>query len=265
MLARVIAAPEVELLLSVVFVGVPAFVVGQRRGVEAPGIAFVPYVGAWIVILRSIGRSGWLAVLALIPIVALGLYIWAAFTVPAGHERTRWWALPFSSPERHRCVLGVRVHLGASRAVEPAHPRGRAAARGQMLVSSTIWVESLVRGITPGRLVAEAFPAPSSRPRDPPSMSPSVAEEPITSLSGLLHSQAAPAQKPGPRACRASVSPKARPAEAELVPNSVEILKGGPPSPPAARAGGDRVQSMRRTAWTSIKASGSRSERSSRG
>ena len=104
MLARVIAAPEVVLLLlSVVFVGVPAFVVGQRRGVEAPGIAFVPYVGAWIVILRSIGRSGWLAVLALIPIVALGLYLGVRrfragsllATNGRGGGRCR-----FSSPER---------------------------------------------------------------------------------------------------------------------------------------------------------------------
>ncbi len=100
MLARLfVGSAEVFVLLfSAVVVGVPAFVVGQRRGVEAPGIAFVPLVGAWIVILRSIGRSGWLAVLALIPLVSLGLYIWVAFTVPAEHDRTRWWTLPFLIP-----------------------------------------------------------------------------------------------------------------------------------------------------------------------
>jgi hypothetical protein len=74
------------------------FVVGQRRGVDSPGIAFVPFVGAWIVILRSIGRSGWLAVLSVIPLVALGLYIWVAFRVPTEHGRTSWWTLPFLIP-----------------------------------------------------------------------------------------------------------------------------------------------------------------------
>jgi hypothetical protein len=98
-LARAVAAPEIFLvLLSVVLVGVPAFVVGERRQVEAPALAFVPLVGPWIVILRSIHRSGWLAILALIPIVSIGLGIWAAFTVPAEHDRTRWWALPFLLP-----------------------------------------------------------------------------------------------------------------------------------------------------------------------
>jgi hypothetical protein len=98
-LARIVGGSELVLLLFVVVVvGIPAFVVGQRRGVESPGIAFVPLVGAWIVILRSIGRSGWLSVLALIPLVALGLYIWVAFTVPAEHGRTRWWTLPFLVP-----------------------------------------------------------------------------------------------------------------------------------------------------------------------
>jgi hypothetical protein len=99
MLARVTSGPEVGLLLiGVVVVGIPAFVVGQRRRVDSPGIAFVPFVGAWIVILRSIGRSGWLAVLSVIPLVALGLYIWVAFRVPTEHGRTSWWTLPFLIP-----------------------------------------------------------------------------------------------------------------------------------------------------------------------
>ena len=110
MLASVTSGTEVGfLLIGVVFVGIPAFVVGQRRGVDSPGIAFVPFVGAWIVILRSIGRSGWLAVLSVIPLVALGLYIWVAFTVPAEHGRTRWWTLPFLIPGANIVAFWVRA------------------------------------------------------------------------------------------------------------------------------------------------------------
>jgi hypothetical protein len=94
-----VAPDEIVLLVLVLVVlPIPAFVVGRRRRVKSPGIAFVPYVGAWIVILRSIGRSGWLAVLAVIPLVSWIFGIWAAFTVPSEHERTRWWALPFLIP-----------------------------------------------------------------------------------------------------------------------------------------------------------------------
>lgn len=75
-----------------------AFIVGKRRGVRRPGIAFVPLFGPWIVILRSIGTSLWWILLLLIPYVGLGFVIWAAFVVPARHERTRWWTLPFLIP-----------------------------------------------------------------------------------------------------------------------------------------------------------------------
>ena len=99
MIASWVGAGDIVFLLFLFVVySVPAFVIGQRRGVEAPGLAFIPIVGPWIVVLRSIGRSAWLAALALFPIVVIGLGIWAAFTVPAEHGRTRWWALPFLIP-----------------------------------------------------------------------------------------------------------------------------------------------------------------------
>jgi hypothetical protein len=83
---------------SIFLASVPAFVVGRRRGVRAPWLAFVPFVGASIVILRSIGRSGWRCVLLLIPIVGLVFGIWLVFVVPSEHGRTKWWALPFLVP-----------------------------------------------------------------------------------------------------------------------------------------------------------------------
>jgi hypothetical protein len=81
-----------------VLVALPAYVIGKRRGVSAPGVAFVPLVGSTIVILWSIERSGWLAILGLIPIVAIVFAIWLVFTLPADHGRTRWWGLAFLIP-----------------------------------------------------------------------------------------------------------------------------------------------------------------------
>ena len=97
--AAVVGPFEVVVLL-LFFVGVsfPAFVVGKRRGVGAPGVAFVPFVGPWIVILWSIERSGWMVLLTFIPLVGLIFAIWAAFTIPSEHGRTKWWALPFLIP-----------------------------------------------------------------------------------------------------------------------------------------------------------------------
>lgn len=105
------------LLLYFVVIPIPAFVVGQRRGVRWPGVAFVPVVGAWIVILWSIERSGWLTVLLFIPIVNLVLAIWAAFVVPADHGRTRWWALGFLIPAVN--LAAFWVYAFTLRPVEP--------------------------------------------------------------------------------------------------------------------------------------------------
>jgi len=90
---------EILVLLFFFFgLSVPAFVVGRRRGVKGAGVAFVPFVGPWIVILWSIERSGWLVLLTFIPLVGLVFAIWAAFTIPDEHGRTKWWALPFLIP-----------------------------------------------------------------------------------------------------------------------------------------------------------------------
>ena len=88
----------IVLLFFFLGLSLPAYVVAKRRGVRAPGVAFVPFVGPWIVILWSIERSGWMFLLTLIPLVGLIFAIWAAFTIPSEHERTKWWALPFLIP-----------------------------------------------------------------------------------------------------------------------------------------------------------------------
>jgi len=89
---------EVFALLLLVAVSVPAYVVGQRRDVPNSGLAFIPFVGPWIVILRSIRTSAWLTILACIPFVSLVFGIWAAFTVPIRHSRTAWWGVAFIIP-----------------------------------------------------------------------------------------------------------------------------------------------------------------------
>src|SRR4051794_38352417 len=77
---------------------VPAFVVGRRLDLDSPGEAFIPIVGPTIVTLRSVERSGWMALMQLIPYVGLIFLIWLACVVPGSHGRTRWWILPFLIP-----------------------------------------------------------------------------------------------------------------------------------------------------------------------
>ena len=88
------------LLAAIVFfVATPAFVIGRRRGLQNPWAAFIPFVGIWIVLFESIGRSGWFAALVFIPTVGpFAVLIWTAVQVPAHHGRSRWWTLPFIIP-----------------------------------------------------------------------------------------------------------------------------------------------------------------------
>lgn len=77
---------------ALALVGVPGYVLAKRRGLRNPIVAFVPFVGLWIVLFESIGRSGWLALLAFIPYVGLlVLPIWTGIELPARHGRSRWW------------------------------------------------------------------------------------------------------------------------------------------------------------------------------
>jgi hypothetical protein len=73
---------------------VPAYVIGLRRQVRSPGVAFVPYFGATIVFLRSMDISGWAVLFVLVPLVNLFFVIWLFFAMPNRHGRTRLWGLP---------------------------------------------------------------------------------------------------------------------------------------------------------------------------
>ena len=80
------------LLIAYVIMSIPAYVIGERRGVEDTWVAFVPFVGPTIVVLWSIDRSGWMILLCLIPIAGWVFSIWLLFAIPKNHDRTLWWA-----------------------------------------------------------------------------------------------------------------------------------------------------------------------------
>lgn len=72
--------------------GIPGYVIAKRRGLARPGIAFIPFIGLWIIVFESMGRSGWYAFLVLIPYLGLlAVSIWTAIRVPDRHGRSRWW------------------------------------------------------------------------------------------------------------------------------------------------------------------------------
>ena len=53
--------------LTALIYGIPAYVIGQRRGISRPRVAFIPIIGFWIIIFESIDRPSSWAALALIP------------------------------------------------------------------------------------------------------------------------------------------------------------------------------------------------------
>ena len=91
-----------EILLLVVFSGIAlsilADVVCSRRDVPLPGLAFIPIVGPWIAVLRSIGTSAWATLLAFVTLVSIVFAIWAAFTIPSRHGRSALWGVWFIVP-----------------------------------------------------------------------------------------------------------------------------------------------------------------------
>src|SRR5262245_61243933 len=93
-------------LIAVVFLlpGIPGYTIAKRRGLDRRGLAFVPYFGIWIVLFRSVGRTGWwlaalLGLLLLLPFVGLPVVsIWTGVEVPTTHDRSRWWIAPLVVP-----------------------------------------------------------------------------------------------------------------------------------------------------------------------
>jgi hypothetical protein len=75
------------------------YVVAQRRGGRHPWMAFIPLFGLWIVVAESVGRSGWLALLELVPSIGILIVsISMAIAVPKGHGRSRRWTAALIVP-----------------------------------------------------------------------------------------------------------------------------------------------------------------------
>jgi hypothetical protein len=84
--------------IAMLVAGIPGFVIAQRRGSSNPWVAFVPFVGLWIVLCESAGQSGWFGVLAFIPMVGLIISLWMAIAVPPAHGRSQWWTAALVVP-----------------------------------------------------------------------------------------------------------------------------------------------------------------------
>ena len=116
-------------LLLFLVVNWPAYKVGDRLGVPDPWLAFIPVVGPYIVIWRSIGSSAWNTLLLFIPLVGLGAAIWLAYTVPQRHGRSTAWCLWFLIPGLN--IVGFWVYaltLSPHFALKPVYSLGAEAA-----------------------------------------------------------------------------------------------------------------------------------------
>ena len=104
------------LLLSVIVAvfflpAIPGYVLARRRGLGAPAVAFIPFVGLWIVVFRSIGWTGWLlgvlvGLVVLTPYIGLVVTSWAGVQVPAVHRRSRRWTAVLAAPSSISSATG---------------------------------------------------------------------------------------------------------------------------------------------------------------
>jgi bacteriorhodopsin len=92
-------APVLALVAVYLALVTPVYVIGRRLGVRKSWVAFVPIFGVWIVLLESVGQSGWAALAVLIPTLGvLALLLWIAVAAPPRHGRSRLWTLAFIVP-----------------------------------------------------------------------------------------------------------------------------------------------------------------------
>jgi hypothetical protein len=93
-----------SLIVALCFLpAIPGYVLARRRGLGASALAFIPFVGLWIVVFRSIGWTGWLlavliGLVVLTPYVGLVVTSWAGVQVPTVHRRSRWWIALLAVP-----------------------------------------------------------------------------------------------------------------------------------------------------------------------
>ena len=101
-----VGVTEVFIVAFIVLIpGIPGYVIGKRRGVQRPWVAFIPLFGYWIVLLQSTNNSAWFALVAVIPIASLAFVIWMAIALPSAHGRSGWWVAPLVIPGVH--LLGL--------------------------------------------------------------------------------------------------------------------------------------------------------------
>ncbi len=96
----VLGMSELLLIAATAFgLGIPGYVIGKRRGLTAAWVAFIPFVGLWIVLFRSVGRGAWwllllVSLIVLLPFVGLLVAsIWMGLEVPEGHGRSPRWTM----------------------------------------------------------------------------------------------------------------------------------------------------------------------------
>jgi hypothetical protein len=114
----------ITIVVVVLVLGVPVYVIGRRRGLKNPWVAFVPILGIWIVLLEAMGKSGWYALIAFVPYVGtLGLLVWTAVEIPSRHGRSRWWTAALIVPVVN--IVGYWWYaftLARDEAAEPVNP-----------------------------------------------------------------------------------------------------------------------------------------------
>ena len=89
----------VAFLIGYAFITTPGYVIARRRGLANPWIAFVPFFGLAIVLFESAGRSGWFALVGLVPSLgAIIISVWTGLEVPARHGRSGWWSVGLVVP-----------------------------------------------------------------------------------------------------------------------------------------------------------------------
>jgi ABC-type transport system involved in cytochrome c biogenesis permease subunit len=94
---KIILFAAILLVISIIG-GIPAYVIGSRRSVSTPEVAFIPFVGSTIVLLRSMEMSGWVVLVSFIPLINIVFWIWLIFAMPNRHDRTRLWGVVFLIP-----------------------------------------------------------------------------------------------------------------------------------------------------------------------
>jgi hypothetical protein len=123
------------IVATAVGLGVPGYVIGKRRGLTAAWVAFIPFVGLWVVLFRSVGRGAWwllllVSLIVLVPFVGLLVAsIWMGLEVPARHGRSSRWTAVLVVPVVnyvgywfYAFTLPTQATPGSSTATPP--PRG---------------------------------------------------------------------------------------------------------------------------------------------